>query len=68
MLHDFLIENDFVQNSADYCVYSKQTDKERVILIIWVDNLIIAASNDQILSDVKEMLGIKFKVKDLGKR
>lgn len=59
MLHDFLIENDFVQNSADYCVYSKQTDKERVILIIWVDDLIIAASNDQILRDVKEMLRIQ---------
>lgn len=45
MLHDFLPENGFVQNSADYCVYSKQNDKERVMLIIWVDDLIIAASN-----------------------
>lgn len=25
MLNDFLIENDFVQNSTDHCVYSKQT-------------------------------------------
>lgn len=30
MLHDYLSENDFVQNSAKHCVYSKQTGKERV--------------------------------------
>ncbi len=68
MLHDFLTENCFVQNLADYCAYSKQIDKERVILIIWVDDLIIAANNDQILKSVKEMLVAKFKMKDLGKR
>lgn len=49
ILHDFLTENGFVQNSVDYCAYSKQTDKERVILIIWVDDLINAGSNGQIL-------------------
>ncbi len=67
MLHDFLTEKGFVQNSADCCAYSKQTDKERVILIIWADDLIIAASNDQILKSVKEMSGAKFKIKYLGK-
>lgn len=67
MLHDFLIENGFVQNTADYCVYSKHSEGERIILIVWVDDLILAASHGQILKSVKEMLGVKFKIKDLGK-
>ncbi len=63
MVHDFLTENGFVQNSAEYCADSKQTDKERVILIIRVDDF--AASNDQILKRVKDML--RARIKYLGK-
>lgn len=66
-LHDFLTDNGFIQNPADHCVYSKQTESERVILLIWVDDLIIAARDNQTVTNVKEMLGAKFKMKDLGK-
>lgn len=59
MLHDFLVEHSFVQNPADYCVYSRQTENERVYMIIWVDS--------QTLKSVKEMMGAKFKIKDLDK-
>jgi len=59
-------ENDFVQNPADPCVYTRETN-EKVILIIWVDDLIIAASDENALKVVKEMLTAKFKMKDLGK-
>ena len=68
MLHDFLSENGFIQNPADHCVYTKETSKgEKIILIIWVDDLIIAGSNSQTIQNVKEILGSKFKMKDLGK-
>lgn len=67
MLSDYLSENGFVQNLADHCVYSKQTGKERAILIIWFDDLVIAATNDDLLCDVKKTLVAKFKMKDLGK-
>ncbi len=63
----YLSENDFFQNSADHCVYSKQTGKERVTVIIWVDDLIIAASDNDLLNNVKKMLTSRFKMKDLGK-
>lgn len=36
-------------------------------MIVWVDDIILAASHGQILKSVKEMLGAKFKIKDLGK-
>lgn len=35
--------------------------------MIWVDDLIIAASNENVLSDVKKMLASRFKMKDLGR-
>lgn len=66
LLHDHLVENDFEQNAADNCVYEKQSEGESVILIIWVDDLIIAASNNDLISEVKEMLKKKFRMKDLG--
>lgn len=30
MLHDYLCKNGFAQNPADHCVYSKQTENERI--------------------------------------
>lgn len=66
LLHDHLTENGFVQNDADHCVYSRESENEKVILLVWVDDLIIAASNNTLLSDVKEMLKRRFKMKDMG--
>ena len=67
ILHDCLTENNFTQNLADHCVYAKETEEGKVIIIIWVDDLIIAASNEKILKEVKGMLSAKFKMKDLGR-
>lgn len=38
-----------------------------MILIIWVDDLIIAANTEEIVKSVKMMLTERFKIKDLGK-
>ncbi len=67
ILHDCLTENDFTQNPADHCVYAKETEQGKIIMIIWVDDLIITGSNKKEMKDVKEMLSEKFKMKDLGR-
>lgn len=67
MLHEYLCEIKFVQNPADHCAYTKVTETEKVFIIIWVDDLIIAASDMNVLNGVKEMLMSKFRMKDLGK-
>ena len=36
-------------------------------MIIWVDDLIIAANNTKSLEQVKTMLSTRFKMKDLGR-
>lgn len=67
MLHTYLSKNGFKQNPADHCVYTREKHGEKIILIIWVDDLIIAASNEHVLTNVKVMLTEQFKMKDLGK-
>ena len=47
-------------------MYVKHDGKDIVILLIWVDDIIIASSNVSMLGEVKAMLSQKFKMKDLG--
>ena len=67
MLHSYLLENGYVQNPTEHCMYIKQIGTKIIILLIWVDDIIIAASNDKLLNEAKTMLQTKFSMKDLGK-
>jgi transposase InsO family protein len=67
MLHKYLIENGFMQSDVDHCLYIKDVDGKLVVVLVWVDDLIIAASNDILMSETKQMLKDKFHMKDLGK-
>ena len=58
-----------MQSHADPCVYHKFVDGDAskcTILIIWVDFLLISASNSDLLQMVKGNLSERFKMKDLG--
>lgn len=66
VLHECLTDNGFTQNQADHCVYSQESKEGKVIIIIWVDDLIITASDEGKLKRVKRMLEEQFKMKDLG--
>lgn len=67
LLHEYLTQNKFQQNQADHCVYTREKQNEKVIIVIWVDDLIIAASDENAMKVTKEMLTARFKMKDLGK-
>lgn len=56
-----------MQSDVDNCVYVKQIEDKMIVIVIWVDDLIIGASNDLLLCDTKNMLKERFKMKDLGK-
>ena len=68
LLDSFLISQNFVKSVVDTCVYTKVDEECKIciILIIWVDDIIIAARNVDILNDVKTILSNRFKMKDLG--
>lgn len=50
MLHDSLVKNGFVQSATDNSIYTCQSDNEKVILLVWVDNIIVAASHKKVLN------------------
>ena len=61
LLHGYLTQEGFVQSLA-----VKSTAFGLVIAIVWVDNIIIVASNTDVLKKAKEPLMMRFKMKDLG--
>ena len=67
LLHSYLVSEGFKQSQADYCVYTKITDDSLTVIVIWVDDLIIASSSMDTLMNVKRNLGVRFKMKDLGR-
>ena len=66
VLNNELINNGFKQSLADPCMHVKHDGEDIVILLIWVDDIIIAGSNVSMLDEVKAMSSQKFKMKDLG--
>ena len=67
MLHNYLTCENFSQSLADPCVYTRNSENGLVILIVWVDDIIISATTQNLLESVKEAMCNKFKMKDLGK-
>ena len=65
VLHNCLVENEFVQSSGGACVYFGRP--VLAIILIWVDDIIIAAKTIEIMNKIKEFLKNKFKMKDMGK-
>ena len=64
--HDCLSEQNFAQSLADPCVYMQNINEdESVFIIIWVDGIIISASNETLLKSVKDSLSGRFKMRDL---
>jgi len=55
LLHSYLLENSFTQSDIDNCVYVKHLDGKMIVIVIWVDDLIIAASDYSLLCDTKNI-------------
>ena len=67
MLHKFLVNQHFVQSLNDFCVQVRSNQSSsKDIIIAWVDDLIISASNSEILNEMKSTFNLSFKMKDIG--
>ena len=66
LLHKCLINENFNQSFADPCLYTKFEGDSTIIILFWVDDIIIAASNYDLLNSVKRNFHNMFKMKDLG--
>ena len=66
VLSDFLRDIKFVQSNADACIFIKRNNTEIAIVLVWVDDIIIAANSNKLIIKIKKKLSKRFKMKDLG--
>ena len=65
-IHQFFIQNGFKQSQVDNCVYTKHDGKDIILVLLWVDDIIIASSSKSLLLDFKNLMKKNFKMTDLG--
>jgi len=46
MLHKYLIDEHFEQSLADHCVYTWFNADCKVIILVWVDDITVAATDE----------------------
>ena len=61
-----MMTNGFKINECDKCVYVKNTQHGFVIICLYVDDILIMGSNNEVIKTTKEMFNNKFDMKDLG--
>ena len=65
-LSSTLIDHGFTQSMSDYSVFTKLHKGSILILLIYVDDILIASNNIEAVNTFKIFLDAKFKLKDLG--
>ena len=66
LLNDYLEEIGFERSQVHVCMYTKGKDRHKVILVVWVDDMIVTSADENLLDETKNLLKTKFKMKDLG--
>ena len=66
-LHSIHGVSNFEQSSADPCLFIRSKGTDLAIIAVYVDDLIIVAKSQEIMSKIKCDLSRQFKMKDLGK-
>ena len=56
----------FVENTVNKCIYMKVSGSRFVIMVLYVDDILLAANDKGMLRDVKEFLSKNFEMKDMG--
>ena len=66
LLYEFLVLS-FGIDESDNCLYQKQVDGQLYLLCLYMDDILILASDLNLVNDVKNFLSHHFDIKDLGK-
>jgi hypothetical protein len=66
VLDEFLKTEGLIRTSADYGVYIKKTDSFNLIVTTYVDDLLIASENLDIIINFKKSMTQRFEMSDLG--
>ena len=56
----------FIENKLDDCIYLRVKGSKFIFLVLYVDDILIASSDMQLLQETKALLSLNFEMKDLG--
>jgi hypothetical protein len=56
----------FVENIMGHCIYQKVSGRKPCFLILYVDDILLATNNKDLLYEVKQFLSKSFDMKDMG--
>ncbi|GKE36741.1 putative zinc finger, CCHC-type containing protein [Tanacetum coccineum] len=59
-------KHNFIKNQVDQCVYLKMSGSNFIILVLYVDDIILASNNIDLLHESKCFLSRNFDMKDLS--
>ena len=63
----FMRSQEFKRSQEDYCLYTKKlSDGSQIILILYVDDMLIAGKSKSEIANLKQILSSQFAMKDLG--
>lgn len=61
-----IIGHGFIQPKSDYSMFTKVQGDVTIVILVYVDDIVVASNNLQTITDFKEFLHDQFKLKDLG--
>ena len=56
----------FKENTIDQCIYQNISGSKFILLALYVDNILLARSDIDLLNETKRFLSNNFEMKDLG--
>ena len=63
----FMHSQEFKRSQEDFCLYIKKlSDGSQIILILYVDDMLIAGKSKSEIANLKQILSSQFAMKDLG--
>ncbi|RDY04787.1 hypothetical protein CR513_11459, partial [Mucuna pruriens] len=64
--HQVITSYDFEANAVDDCVYHKFSGSKYIFLVLYIDDILLASSDIDLLYETKRFLAKNFRMKDLG--
>ncbi|KAL0267052.1 UNVERIFIED_CONTAM: hypothetical protein PYX00_009420 [Menopon gallinae] len=65
-INDYLVNKGGMNAEGDPCIYVFGTNENRVILLIYVDDILLASKSLEEMNEIKELLKREFEITDLG--
>ena len=65
-LSSIIVNHGFVQSKSDYSVFTRKKGGSIIIILVYVDDILIASNGVDAVNSFKQFLDSKFKLKDLG--